>query len=110
MIYVIFNRERYPEDREHFFVEGPASFEAFFREKLVPWQQETIRDCPDKADFAVHKLVLVTESARFPDSFWGPIKPISVASYLAKNVFPTEDELSRRMFLPLGAMAVSDKP
>ena len=97
MIYVIHNRELYEEDREIFFVEASEAFQGFFQEVLVPWQRKMILERPDECDFFEHKLVMTASVFDFPDGLGGRVIPISAASYLAKNCFPTESELTALM-------------
>jgi hypothetical protein len=85
MIYVIDNCDEY-DDREIYFVEAPQSFEAWFETVLVPWQRVVLEKSDLKPWFKVHSLVCVATNARWP----GDQKPLSVASYLAKNSFTSK--------------------
>ena len=85
MIYVIDNCDEY-DDREIYFVEAPEGFEVWFETVLVPWQRAVLEKSDVKPWFKVHSLICVARDARWS----GDRKPLSVASYLAKNSFTSK--------------------
>lgn len=103
MLFIINNCERFPEDRQLFFVEAPEGFSEWFATEFQPWQKDLIARMEGRAWFQIHEIICVAPSATYP----GKVKPISVDVYLAKNSFATRKigEQAPRFKVPAETLA-----